>query len=487
MLRLLLKYPVDPSVLLLPDRTLFLSWCERHFGNSPHPAERAAAVRQFVRETYLQPRQRTIDALNRWCLTDVGREWFQFCLAPVTVTRRDDGSTPADSVLEAWHQTCERIAMLDARKNLVEHRLLHQYTFFLSQGYISATDESFPYFLDECGESHSSAERPAQICFTVRPPADDRDSLLAALRRLAPRCAYWCALLDHVEDHVSCTVCPWGDVRVAVTLPPAHECCAVARAALSQAEASEPSPFPVLLEDAHVVVCAKPAGVATSRHALSCTQLGRPTCDLISTQLAKTGGELRRRVFRQGQVHRLDTGTSGSIVMAKTDAAADSLRHQMGTSARLTFIPKLYRALCVVVENDLTNVPLKGEIKDHGDARVRTQYRVVQFFSSSRIALVECRIQQGKKHQIRRHLASIGLPLCGDVDHGGAACCQSLFRRVALHALAVSFIHPDTGLKTTVLSPVPSDFRDALATLRQQEPGSEGKRSSLMMASGKRV
>ncbi|CCW68993.1 unnamed protein product [Phytomonas sp. Hart1] len=141
----------------------------------------------------------------------------------------------------------------------------------------------------------------------------------------------------------------------------------------------------------------------------------------------------------------------------------------MGTGAAFSADSKIYLALCVVVEPELTRVLLKGVLRDRAEPAVQTRYRIVKFFTPARLALVECRIQQGKKHQIRRHLASVGMPIVGDVVHGGAACIRPFIRRVALHALSISFVHPKTDAKICVTAPLPDDFQQALKTLNGQK------------------
>ncbi|CCW64406.1 unnamed protein product [Phytomonas sp. EM1] len=296
-----------------------------------------------------------------------------------------------------------------------------------------------------------------------KPGKDGR--LYDALKDLAPLCAFWGALLEYFPERVRVFTAPYGDVRVEVDLPRTHECVLAATSA-SAGEFEYPS-LPVLFEDEELIVVDKPAGLATSRHALSCTAAGEGgerVVDVLSL-LLRARGEDFGKGFRQGQVHRLDTETSGCLILAKTPTAASSLRYQMGSAAAFDERHKRYLALCVVVEPQLTRLPLHGELRDRSDAKIRTRYRIVKFFPSSRVALVECRIEQGKKHQIRRHLASAGMPIVGDLVHGGAACIRPFINRVALHARSISFVHPRTAEKVCVAAPLPDDFQRALQIL----------------------
>ncbi|KAK7200940.1 RNA pseudouridylate synthase [Novymonas esmeraldas] len=450
---------VDPGVVFPTEPAAIQRWADRFLRPDMLPVSRAAALLELVRRRRLQPRRVMVDSLSVWTLTDLERPWFKDALESPA-----EGVAPADA---ASSSTAYQLALKDARRNLVDNRLLHTYAAALARGDVSPLDDSFAAFLEECGEVHTTgaaaaqSELPTSLCFTLsRVP--DGVPLLRALLDLAPQCSFWRTLLDHrAAECAQATTAPMGEVHITVQLPTTHECVAAA------ASGAVPTPsLPVLYEDADVLVVDKPAGLATSRHGLSCTQLGAPTTDLISALLASDRGAAMGRVFRHGQVHRLDTETSGCVLVAKTEVAADSLRHQMGTSAAFSHQGKIYHALCVVLEPSLRHVRLHDDIVDAADPKVRTRYRVIGFFAKDRVAWVECRIEQGKKHQIRRHLASRGLPILADVVHGGAACCQSMMDRVALHAHSLSFIHPVTAEPTVVVAPLPEDFRRCLDMLR---------------------
>ncbi|RNF27695.1 putative RNA pseudouridylate synthase [Trypanosoma conorhini] len=117
------------------------------------------------------------------------------------------------------------------------------------------------------------------------------------------------------------------------------------------------------------------------------------------------------------------------------------------------------------MEPELRRVPLRGVLRDPLDVKISTKYRVVRFFRRSRVALLECRIQQGKRHQIRRHLAAAGLPILQDVEHGGAACSTPLIDRVALHAAALTLVHPRTAEVVAFAAPMARDFTEAIRQL----------------------
>ncbi|KPI83158.1 hypothetical protein ABL78_7813 [Leptomonas seymouri] len=461
-----MHFSVDPGVVFPMDPAAIQSWADQFFTPTMLPAQKADILLQQVRQRRLQPRRVSIDSLSVWTLSDLKRPWLKATLQ----SRSENSDLPSaggdrlesDEILRS---TAYQLALKDPKQNLVDNRLLHTYAAALARGDISPLDSSFPSFLEECGECHSEgdAERPSILSFTL-PRLPSNVPLLRALQDLAPRCSYWRTLLTHhAAARVQVCTAPMEEVKVQVQLPTTHECLAAAHSNCV------PLPsVPLLYEDADVLVVDKPAGLATSRHGLSCTQVGEPTLDLISVLLATKLNDVGRtqRVFRQGQVHRLDAETSGCLLIAKTDVAADSLRHQMGTSAAFSHQSKIYHAICIVLEPSLHHVKLHDVVTDAADPKIRTQYRVLKFFPKHRMAWVECRIQQGKKHQIRRHLASKGLPILADVEHGGAACCQSIMDRVALHARSVSFIHPVTADPLAVVAPLPADFRRCLAQLQ---------------------
>lgn len=451
-----LDFNVDPSTVFPSDPAAIQLWASRLLSAAMLPVQRSQTVLNTVKQCRLLPRRTAMDALSVWTLSDLERPWLCFAL------RRSLSPSGTDTV---FYSTAYQLALKDPRRNLIDNRLLSVYAAALERGDISALDASFSSFMDECGECHEmkSSERPLHLRFAIpKPPA--MVTLRDALRDLAPKSSYWCTLLQHFPELVRVYTAPMQELRVEIELPQMHECIPAA--------AAMPTPpvIPVLFEDDAILVLDKPAGLATSRHALSSTQLGNPITDLISLLLLRgspppLSDASGANVFRQGQVHRLDTETSGCILFAKTQVAADSLRHQMGTSGAFSQRSKVYLALCLVVEPSLDDVKLCDEIKDARDAKIQTRYRVIRFFHQHRIALVECRIQQGKKHQIRRHLSSRGLPILGDLEHGGAACCQTMISRVALHAHSLTFIHPTTADPMTILAPIPPDFQRCISLL----------------------
>jgi tRNA pseudouridine32 synthase/23S rRNA pseudouridine746 synthase len=180
-------------------------------------------------------------------------------------------------------------------------------------------------------------------------------------------------------------------------------------------------------------------------------------------------------------VHRLDRGTSGVLLFARTAAAhrALNLAFERGDPEK-TYLALVVGHPPVAFESDLALVPArKGGMKPAppGDTRAkaaRTVFRRVEAFPAGpgrpALALVEARPETGRTHQIRVHLLAAGHPLCLDPDYGGTAPLRDaagrvLLARTPLHASRLALAHPDGG-RLSVDSPLPPDLAAALAFLR---------------------
>lgn len=219
----------------------------------------------------------------------------------------------------------------------------------------------------------------------------------------------------------------------------------------------------IVYQDSDVAVVNKPAGMVV--HAGAGHTSGTVVNALLSRfgQLSETGGALR-----PGIVHRLDKGTSGLLLVAKTDAAHRSLAAQFSSRT----VEKIYLAL---VQG--AGLQAQGEIRSPiardpvrrtrmtaaaGTGRAAyTRYRVLE--SLPQRTLLEVTIGTGRTHQIRAHLASIRHPVAGDTLYGAA---RGPLDRPFLHAWRLSFDSPSSGRRITLEAPLPADLTEWLDGLR---------------------
>jgi 23S rRNA pseudouridine1911/1915/1917 synthase len=236
-------------------------------------------------------------------------------------------------------------------------------------------------------------------------------------------------------------------------------------------DASSPPPepaveLPVVYQDADLIVVDKPVGVAA--HAGpgwdGPTVLGSLLAQGVC--LARGGANERR-----GIVQRLDVGTSGLMMVAKSEPAYSALKQMFRDRA----IGKTYHALAQglpdplrgTIEGPIGRLPgaFKFGIVEGGKPSI-THYEVLEAYAGA--ALLEVRLETGRTHQIRVHLAAMGHPLVGDPFYGAdPKLAQRLgLARQWLHAQALEFDHPVTGLPVRVESEYPADLTAALALLR---------------------
>ncbi len=253
----------------------------------------------------------------------------------------------------------------------------------------------------------------------------------------------------------------------------------VARDALERHRSpADPRPEPdvavvVVHEDRHLVVVDKPAGLVVHPGA------GRATGTLCAGLLARypeMAGVGERS--RPGIVHRLDAGTSGLLVAARSQGAYDSLVGQLaGRSVR-----RCYEAICwgtVVDDRGVIDAPVgrsgrrptQMAVTERGRA-ARTFYEVRRRYRRpASVSHLGCRLETGRTHQIRVHLAAIGHPLVGDEVYGARAAeagpgeVPALPRlgRPALHAAVLGFHHPDDARVMEFESPLPQDLSALVA------------------------
>lgn len=224
-----------------------------------------------------------------------------------------------------------------------------------------------------------------------------------------------------------------------------------------------PPPVPLRHDDPDLCVVAKPAGLVV--HAGSSVR--SPTLvdalQAMGVPLADTGD-----ADRPGIVHRLDRGTSGLLVVAKTHAAAEGLRWLF----RRHEVDRRYWALVEGVPQPPSatiDAPIARSVAhrhrfavDAGGRHAVSHYDVEEAVGNA--AVVRVRLETGRTHQVRVHLAAVGHPVCGDRVYGAARFAG--LDRPALHAERLSFAHPVTGARVDVTEPLPQDLVTALASLR---------------------
>lgn len=247
------------------------------------------------------------------------------------------------------------------------------------------------------------------------------------------------------------------------------------------AAAPEPQAIPIRIvyEDEHLVVLDKPAGMVVHPGA------GHSGGTLVNAllhhvkDLSGIGGELR-----PGIVHRLDRGTSGLMVVAKSDAAHQELSRQFSERE----VDKDYIALVwgLVQAGRRIDAPIG---RDPGDrqkmsTRARRARSAVTRVTSARhykgVSLLKVAIATGRTHQIRVHLSAIGHPIVGDVTYGGvhrrtASHLRAVQRleRPFLHSARLAFTHPADGRRVEFDSPLPLDLQAILDDIEEREEASE--------------
>lgn len=230
------------------------------------------------------------------------------------------------------------------------------------------------------------------------------------------------------------------------------------------AETPEDIPFPVVYEDEAILIINKPAGLVV--HPGS----GNWSGTLLNALLHHT--PQLAQVPRAGIVHRLDKDTSGLMVVAKTLEAQTDLVRQL--QART--VKREYRALLVgyLNRNGTVDAPIgrhptqrtKMAVVQHNGREARTHYTVLEHFE--RCTLVQCRLETGRTHQIRVHMAALGFPLVGDAVYNKGKTAGVRFPRQALHAYRLGLIHPLTREPMQWDAPVPDDMAALLKTLRSE-------------------
>jgi 23S rRNA pseudouridine1911/1915/1917 synthase len=231
-------------------------------------------------------------------------------------------------------------------------------------------------------------------------------------------------------------------------------------------------PLEIVFEDDHLLIVDKPAGLVVHPAA------GNFDGTLVNALLHHCAGRLSGigGVARPGIVHRIDKDTSGLLVVAKTDPAHEGLAKQFARHS----IGRVYKAVVsgrVMTGGGSVDAPLARSPQNRkkiaiaqGGKRAVTHWTLIEQLKEG--ALIECRLETGRTHQVRVHMASIGHPLVGDPVYGRTRPAHRellkrlAFERQALHAAELSFLHPITGTPLTFQSATPSDMQRLLIELR---------------------
>ena len=227
-------------------------------------------------------------------------------------------------------------------------------------------------------------------------------------------------------------------------------------------------PLTVVFEDEHLLVIDKPAGLVVHPAA------GNLDGTLVNALLHHCGGSLSGigGVARPGIVHRIDKDTSGLLVVAKTDVAHEGLARQFAAHSierrYLAIVSGLLKTSEGIVDAPLarsaTNRKKIAIVEGGRGKRAVTRWRRLNLLKDA--ALVECRLETGRTHQVRVHMASMGHPLIGDPVYGragkthGKLLKELQFHRQALHAVELGFTHPVTKRRLSFSSCMPPDMQE---------------------------
>ncbi len=250
----------------------------------------------------------------------------------------------------------------------------------------------------------------------------------------------------------------FGGEHISLAVPPA----------LTFAAGAEDISLPIVFEDAALIIIDKPAGLVVH------PGNGNASGTLMNALLYHAPD--LAQVPRAGIVHRLDKETSGLMVVARTLVAQTDLVRQLQARA----VKRHYLALVhgAVATSGTVDAPLgrhpvqrtKMAVVKQGGKAARTHYAPIERFAPTHpCTLVECRLETGRTHQIRVHMANIKHPLVGDPVYGKTKSGDALldaFSRQALHAFRLALAHPDTGAEMAWESPLPTDFAALLEQLR---------------------
>lgn len=237
---------------------------------------------------------------------------------------------------------------------------------------------------------------------------------------------------------------------------------------------AESIPLNVLYEDDSLLIINKTAGMVVHPAA------GNPTGTLVNALLHHCDGKLSSigGAERPGIVHRLDKDTSGCLVVAKTDAAHQSLAEQFADrSTDKTYLavaqgrpPKEADTVFTHIGRHPVNRQKMAVINPPGGKASITDYQQLAYDEATKSTLVLCHLHTGRTHQIRVHMLHVGCPLIGDPIYAKPARQQAKTGRLMLHAWRLSISHPDNGRRLSMEAPIPLEFTPWLDLLESPLP-----------------
>lgn len=222
----------------------------------------------------------------------------------------------------------------------------------------------------------------------------------------------------------------------------------------------------ILYEDKDVIVVNKPKQMVVH------PAPGHYSGTLVNGLMYHCGDELSgiNGMMRPGIVHRIDMDTTGSLIVCKNDAAHQSLSEQLKEHS----INRIYVALVhgnIKEDEGTVNAPIgrhpterkKMSTQAKNGRTAITHYKVLERYGN--YTYIQCKLETGRTHQIRVHMASIGHPLVGDQVYGPKKCPFPKLTGQTLHAKTLGFIHPTTGEYVEVEAPMPEYFENLLKQL----------------------
>lgn len=232
--------------------------------------------------------------------------------------------------------------------------------------------------------------------------------------------------------------------------------------------AAEDIPLDILYEDRDVIVINKPKQMVVH------PAPGHYSGTLVNALLYHCKDELSgiNGTMRPGIVHRIDMDTTGSLIVCKNDGAHQSLSEQLKDHS----IHRIYEAIVhgnIKEPSGTVNAPIgrhpterkKMNIHSKNGREAVTHYEVIERFGD--YTYIRCRLETGRTHQIRVHMASIGHPLLGDAVYGPKKCPFPKLQGQTLHAKTLGFIHPSTRKYIEVEAPLPEYFSNLLKKLKK--------------------